>query len=147
MQTQLFFAVLRGASIADRNCFGIIFYFVTDTDTEKYYFRIISAMNSDKRYRGIRSPYGPLLTFCEMLSQYPESACQGFPAVARGGHQQFATQTLLVHLLGVDVSPEKEGEHSQTVGLQIGYGTVLTLLSTFGLQSPRPPTEVPNARH
>ena len=39
-----------GGRIADRNCFGIIFYFITDTDTEKYYFRIISAMNSDKRY-------------------------------------------------------------------------------------------------
>ena len=39
-----------GGRIADRNCFGITFYVITDTDTEKYYFRIISAMNSDKRY-------------------------------------------------------------------------------------------------
>ena len=39
-----------GVRIAGRNYFGIIFYFITDTDTEKYYFRIISAMNSDKRY-------------------------------------------------------------------------------------------------
>ena len=50
MQTQLFFAVLRGGRIADRNCFGIIFDFIADTDREKYYFRSISAMNSDKRY-------------------------------------------------------------------------------------------------
>ena len=50
MQTQLFFAVLRGASLADRNRFGIIFHVVADADTETYYFRIISAMNSDKRY-------------------------------------------------------------------------------------------------
>ena len=49
IQTQLFFAVLRGR-IADRNCFGIIFYFIANTDAEKYYFRIISAMNSDKQY-------------------------------------------------------------------------------------------------
>ena len=48
IQTQLFLAVLRGR-IADRNCFGIIFYFIPDADTEKYHFRSISAMNSDKR--------------------------------------------------------------------------------------------------
>ena len=42
--------------------------------------------------------------FCEMLSQCPQSAFQGFSGVARGGQQQFATQTLRVHLLGVDHS-------------------------------------------
>ena len=36
--------------IADQNCFGYNFYFIADTDTEKYYFGIISAMISDKRY-------------------------------------------------------------------------------------------------
>ena len=38
--------------IADKNCFEHNFYFIADTDTEKYYFWIISAMNSDKRYSG-----------------------------------------------------------------------------------------------
>ena len=49
MQTQAVLCSFEGGRIADRNCFGIIFYFITDTDAEKYYFRIISAMNSDKR--------------------------------------------------------------------------------------------------
>ena len=48
MQTQLFFAALRGG-IADQTCFGHNFEFIADTDTEKYYCRIISAMNADKR--------------------------------------------------------------------------------------------------
>ena len=39
----------RGGRIADRNGFGHNFYFIADTDTENYYFRIISAMISDKR--------------------------------------------------------------------------------------------------
>ena len=38
-----------GGGTADQNCFGHNFYFIADTDTEKYYFRIISAMISDKR--------------------------------------------------------------------------------------------------
>ena len=38
-----------GGGIADQNCFGHTFYFIADTDAEKYYFRIISAMISDKR--------------------------------------------------------------------------------------------------
>ena len=42
------------------------------------------------------------LVFCEMLSQYPQTAFQGSPRVAGGGQQQFATQTLRVHLLGLD---------------------------------------------
>ena len=44
------------------------------------------------------------LACCEMLSQYPESALQGLSAVAGGGggQQQFVTQTLRVHLLGID---------------------------------------------
>ena len=41
------------------------------------------------------------LAFCEMLSQYPWSAFRGFAGVQRG-QQQFATQTLRVHLLGID---------------------------------------------
>ena len=40
------------------------------------------------------------LAFCEMLSQCPRSAFQG---VTREGQQQFATQTLRVHLLGIEV--------------------------------------------
>ena len=42
------------------------------------------------------------LAFCEMRSQYPWSAFRGCARVTRGGQQQFATQTLRVHLLGVD---------------------------------------------
>ena len=42
------------------------------------------------------------LVVCEMLSQYPQSASQGSPRVAGGGQQEFATQTLRVHLLGLD---------------------------------------------
>ena len=41
------------------------------------------------------------LSFCEMRSQYPQSAFQGFSR-GRWGQQQFATQTLHVHLLGID---------------------------------------------
>ena len=42
---------LEGGGIADQNCLdNIFFYFIADTDTEKYYFRIISAMILDKRY-------------------------------------------------------------------------------------------------
>ena len=40
-----------------------------------------------------------------MLSQYPQSAFQGFSGVARGGQQQFAAQTLRVHLLSVNNIP------------------------------------------
>ena len=43
------------------------------------------------------------LVFCEMLSQCPQSAFQGSPRVAGGGQQQFATQTLRVHLLGIEM--------------------------------------------
>ena len=39
-----------------------------------------------------------------MLSQYPRSAFQGFCGGHREGQQQFATQTLRVHLLGIDLS-------------------------------------------
>ena len=42
------------------------------------------------------------LAFCEMLSQYPRSAFPGLARVTRGGQQQFATQTLRVHLLGLE---------------------------------------------
>ena len=38
-----------GGHAADKNDFGNNFYFIADTDTEKNYFRNISAMNSDKR--------------------------------------------------------------------------------------------------
>ena len=43
------------------------------------------------------------LAFCEMLSKYPKSAFEGLSGVAGGGQQQFATQTLRVHLLGTDL--------------------------------------------
>ena len=46
------------------------------------------------------------LAFCEMLSQYPQSAFRRFRGVTRGGQQQFATQTLRVHLLGIEYSQE-----------------------------------------
>ena len=43
------------------------------------------------------------LAFCEMMSQHPEAPFQGLSGVVGGGgQQQFATQTLRVHLLGVD---------------------------------------------
>ena len=46
--------------------------------------------------------------FCEMLSQYPQSASQGCSGgVAGKGQQEFATQTLRVHLLGIDYSLKK----------------------------------------
>ena len=41
------------------------------------------------------------LAFCEMLSKHSESALRGFKG-RRGVQQQFATQTLRVHLLGID---------------------------------------------
>ena len=41
------------------------------------------------------------LAFCEMKSQYPQSAFQGLSGVPRAGQRQFATQTLRVQLLGV----------------------------------------------
>ena len=43
------------------------------------------------------------LAFFEMLSQYPQSAFRGSAGVTRGSQQQFATQTLRVHLLGIDL--------------------------------------------
>ena len=42
------------------------------------------------------------LAFDEMLSQYPRSAFQGFCRDHQRGQQQFATQTLRVHLLGIE---------------------------------------------
>ena len=49
IRTQLFFAASRSGRIADQNIVGHNFDFIADTDTGKYYFRIISAMNLDKR--------------------------------------------------------------------------------------------------
>ena len=49
----------RGGRIADNNYFGHNFYFIADTDTEKYYFRIISTMNLDKRYVPLFSAPSP----------------------------------------------------------------------------------------
>ena len=40
---------LKGGQIADINYFGNDFDLIADTDTEKYEYRIISAMNLDKR--------------------------------------------------------------------------------------------------
>ena len=57
MQTQLFFFQFLGGHIADKNDVGNNFDFIADTDTEKYYFRIISAMNSDKRYNDQKRPF------------------------------------------------------------------------------------------
>ena len=48
--TQLFLAASRGPH-SRSNCFGHCFYFIADTDAEKYYFRIISAVNSDKNIK------------------------------------------------------------------------------------------------
>ena len=42
------------------------------------------------------------LAFCEMPSQYPLSAFQALSGVPGGAQQQFVTQTLCVHLLGID---------------------------------------------
>ena len=42
------------------------------------------------------------LAFCEMLSQYPQLAFHGVLRGSLGGQQQFVTQTLRVHLLGLD---------------------------------------------
>ena len=39
--------------------------------------------------------------FCEMPSQYPRSAFQGLCG-CQGGQQQLTTQTLCVHLLGIE---------------------------------------------
>ena len=41
------------------------------------------------------------MRFYEILSQYPQSAFQGFSGGCQGGQQQFATQTLRVSLLGI----------------------------------------------
>ena len=43
-----------------------------------------------------------------MSRQYPRSAFQGLCGVTRGGQRQFATQTLRVHLLGIDVGGQGE---------------------------------------
>ena len=43
------------------------------------------------------------LAFCEIVSQYPQSAFRGLSGVTTKGQQQFATQTLRVHLLGRDL--------------------------------------------
>ena len=45
---------LEGAArrIADKYYFGQNLNFIADTDTEKSYFRMISAMNLDKQYYG-----------------------------------------------------------------------------------------------
>ena len=43
------------------------------------------------------------LVFCEMLSQYPQSAFQGEPGGGVSNIVQFGTQTLRVHLLGLDL--------------------------------------------
>ena len=43
-----------------------------------------------------------VLVFCEMLSQYPQSAFQGLSGVTKGGQQHFAAQALRIHLLGIE---------------------------------------------
>ena len=42
------------------------------------------------------------LAFCEMLSQYPQSASHGVLRGSPGGSAAVATQTLHAHLLGLD---------------------------------------------
>ena len=42
------------------------------------------------------------LAFCEMVSQYSRSVFQGLCGGHQRGQQQFATQTLRVHLLGIE---------------------------------------------
>ena len=42
------------------------------------------------------------VAFCETPSQYLQSACQGLLGGPQRGQQQSATQTLRVHLLGID---------------------------------------------
>ena len=42
------------------------------------------------------------LAFCEMLSLYQQSVFRGSLGGRRGGQQQFATQTIRVHLLGLE---------------------------------------------
>ena len=42
------------------------------------------------------------LAFCETPSQYLQSAFQGLSGGPERGQQQSATQTLRVHLLGID---------------------------------------------
>ena len=53
--------------------------------------------------------------FCEMLLHYPHSALR-IPGVAGGGgggQQQFATQTLCVHLLGIEKRSQKQPQPSR----------------------------------
>ena len=55
------------------------------------------------------------LPFCEMLSHYPQSTFQGVLWGLPGGQQQSATQTLRVHLLGLEsslIAPQEWGSHS-----------------------------------
>ena len=47
------------------------------------------------------------LAFCETLSQYPQSVFRGSAGDVREGQQQFATQTLRVHLLGLEKVTKK----------------------------------------
>ena len=51
------------------------------------------------------------LAFGEM--QCPEAPFQGLAGVAGGGQQQLATQTLRVHLLGVDIQELSEKARRQ----------------------------------
>ena len=71
---------------------------------------------TQKPFLGLKQPLfaGPALRelesartvsiLCETLPHYPQSAFQGSPRVAGGGQQQFATQTLRVHLLGLEIT-------------------------------------------
>ena len=69
--------------------------------------------------------------FCEMLPQYPQSASQGVSGVASGGQQQFATQTLRVHLLGIE-SPSQKPALSFLVDVSIFF-----VLLRFFIENPR----------
>ena len=69
------------------------------------------------------------LAFCEMPKQYPRSDFQGLLGVTRGGQQQFATQTLRVHLLGIEKFAGKFEEKIHKSSLQSGQSKELD----FGL--------------
>ena len=70
------------------------------------------------------------LACCEMLPQYSRSAFQGLCGGHQRGQQQFATQTLRVHLLGIDVSAP---DRSIEVAIAILIATALIARSALTL--------------
>ena len=75
------------------------------------------------------------ISFCEMLSQYPRAAFRGFCGGHRQGQQQFATQTLRVHLLGIEKSmtnPEASPIYFSC------HDPILVILDNLGVDYPTP---------